>query len=75
MSHRADDNRPSSLSPESYAVFNAAGKSPLMGVDVATRTPCQPASSAEPALLGHRDRDPDTGDRRIIECDTLVLDR
>lgn len=59
-------------SPESYAVFNAAGKSPLMGVDVATRTRVS-RIIGKPALLAIEIENLDTGDRRIIECDTLVL--
>jgi len=59
-------------SPESYAVFNAAGKSPLMGVDVATRTRVS-RIIGKPALQAVEIENLDTGDRRIIECDTLVL--
>lgn len=58
-------------SPESYAVFNAAGKSPLIG-DVATRTRVS-RIIGKPALLAIEIENLDTGDRRIIECDTLVL--
>ena len=58
--------------PESYAVFNAAGKSPLTGVDVATRTRVS-RIIGKPALLAIEIENLDTGDRRIIECDTLVL--
>ena len=59
-------------SPESYAVFNAAGKSPLMGVDVATRTRVS-RIIGKPALQAVEIENLDTGDRRIVDCDTLVL--
>ena len=59
-------------SPESYGVFNIAGKSPLMGVDVATRTRVV-RIIGKPALTAVEIENIDTGARRIVECDTLVL--
>ena len=59
-------------SPESYGVFNIAGKSPLMGVDVATRTRVV-RIIGKPALTAVEVEHVDTGARRIVECDTLVL--
>jgi hypothetical protein len=59
-------------SPESYAVFNVAGKSPLMGVDVATRTRVS-RIIGKPALQAVEIENLETGDRRIVDCDTLVL--
>ena len=59
-------------SPESYALFNVAGKSPLMGVDVATRTRVA-RIIGKPALQAVEIENLDTGDRRIVDCDTLVL--
>src|SRR6478752_1548169 len=59
-------------SPESYGVFNIAGKSPLIGVDVATRTRVVRVIG-KPALTAVEIENIDTGARRIVECDTLVL--
>jgi thioredoxin reductase len=59
-------------SPESYGVFNVAGKSPLLGVEVATRTRLV-RIIGKPALRAVEIEDLDTGVRRIVECDTLVL--
>ena len=59
-------------SPESYAVFNIAGRSPILGVDVATRTRVT-RIIGKPALQAVEIENLDTGERRIIECDTLVL--
>ncbi len=59
-------------SPESYAVFNIAGKSPLLGVDIATRTRVA-RIIGKPALQAVEVEHLDTGERRIIDCDTLVL--
>ena len=59
-------------SPESYGVFNVAGKSPLLGVEVATRTRLV-RIIGKPALQAVEIENLDTGARRIVECDTLVL--
>ena len=59
-------------SPESYAVFNVAGRSPYLGVDVATRTRVA-RIIGKPALQAVELEHLDTGARRIVECDTLVL--
>lgn len=59
-------------SPESYAVFTAAGRTPLLGVDVATRTRIARiigGANLEAVEVEHLE----TGSRRIVECDTLVL--
>ncbi|MFC0449977.1 NAD(P)/FAD-dependent oxidoreductase [Rhodococcus jostii] len=59
-------------SPESYGVFNLAGKSPILGVDVATRTRVTNIIG-KPALRAVEIENIDTGERQIIDCDTLVL--
>jgi thioredoxin reductase len=59
-------------SPESYAVFNIAGKSPLLGVDVATRSRLV-RIIGKLALQAVEIENLDTGTRRIVECDTVVL--
>ena len=59
-------------SPESYAVFNIAGKSPLLGVDVATRSRLV-RIIGKPVLQAVEIENLDTGTRRIVECDTVVL--
>jgi thioredoxin reductase len=59
-------------SPESYGLFNIAGKSPLLGVRVATRTRLV-RIIGKPALQAVEIEDLDTGNRRIVECDTLIL--
>jgi hypothetical protein len=59
-------------SPESYGVFNIAGKSPLLGVDVATRTRLVRIIGM-PTLQAVEVENLDTGSRRIVECDTVVL--
>jgi thioredoxin reductase len=59
-------------SPESYGVFNIAGKSPLLGVDVATRSRLV-RIIGKPALQAIEIENLDTGTRRIVECDTVVL--
>jgi NADPH-dependent 2,4-dienoyl-CoA reductase/sulfur reductase-like enzyme len=58
-------------SPESYAAFNIAGRA-LFGVPVATRT-------RTTRVIGHgrvtgvEIEDTDSGDQRVIDCDTVVL--
>jgi thioredoxin reductase len=59
-------------SPESYGVFNIVGKSPLLGVNVATRTRLV-RIIGKPALQAVEIEDLDTRTRRIVECDTLIL--
>lgn len=59
-------------SPESYGVFNIAGKSPLLGVDVATRTRLVRIIGKR-ALRAVEIEDLDSGVRRIVDCDTVVL--
>ena len=59
-------------SPESYAVFNLAGKTPLLGVEVATRTRVT-RISGKPVVQAVEVEDLDTGKRRVIDCDTVVL--
>lgn len=59
-------------SPESYAVFNAAARTPFLSAQVATRTRVT-RIIGKPALTAVEVEDIDTGARRIVECDTLVL--
>lgn len=59
-------------SPESYALFNMAGRSPFLGVDVATRTRVV-RIIGKPTLQAVELEHLDTAERRIVECDTLVL--
>jgi thioredoxin reductase len=59
-------------SPESYGVFNIVGKSPLLGVRVATRTRLV-RIIGKPVLQAVEIEDLDTGSRRIVQCDTLIL--
>lgn len=59
-------------SPESYAVFNLAGRTPLLGVDIATRTRVTRVIG-KPVVHGVEIEQIDTGERRIIECDTVVF--
>jgi thioredoxin reductase len=59
-------------SPESYGVFNAVGRTPMLGVTVAARTRVT-------RILGKRGVEAveiehlDTRERRIVGCDTVVL--
>ena len=59
-------------SPESYAVFNVAGRCAYLGVAVATRTRVA-RIIGKPALQAVELEHLDTGARRIVECDTVVL--
>ncbi|MGV9797889.1 NAD(P)/FAD-dependent oxidoreductase [Mycobacterium sp. NPDC003449] len=59
-------------SPESYAMFNLAGRTPLLGVDVATRTRVT-RIIGKPALQGVEVEHLRTGQRRVIDCDTVVF--
>lgn len=59
-------------SPESYGVFNLAGRTPFLGVDVATRTRVARVIG-KPTLRAVELEHLDSGERRTVECDTLVL--
>jgi len=58
--------------PESYALFNLAGRTPLLGTHVATRSRLT-RIIGKPAVEAVEIEDLDTGVRRIVECDTVVL--
>lgn len=59
-------------SPESYGLFNLAGRTPLLGVQVATRTRLT-RIIGKPRVQAVEIENLDTGERRTIECDTVVL--
>jgi thioredoxin reductase len=59
-------------SPESYALFNLAGKTPLLGVEVATRTRLT-RIIGKPVVQAVEVEHLDTGQRRMIDCDTVVF--
>ncbi|WP_066902473.1 NAD(P)/FAD-dependent oxidoreductase [Mycolicibacterium houstonense] len=59
-------------SPESYAVFNIAGRSPLMGVEVATTTRVT-RIIGKGLVAGVEIENTRTGQRRIVACDTVVF--
>ncbi|MCV7066047.1 NAD(P)/FAD-dependent oxidoreductase [Mycolicibacterium farcinogenes] len=59
-------------SPESYAVFNIAGRSPLMGVEVATTTRVT-RIIGKGLVAGVEIENIRTGQRRIVACDTVVF--
>jgi len=59
-------------SPESYGLFNLAGRTPLLGVHVATRTKVV-RIIGKPAVTGVEIENLDTGARRVVDCDTVVL--
>lgn len=58
--------------PESYAAFNMAGRSPLLGLQVATRTRLARIIGT-PTVRAVEIEDLDTGARRIVDCDCVVL--
>lgn len=58
-------------SPESYGVFNLGGKA-MFGVPVATRTRLTQIIG-RPRVEAVEIENIDTGERRIVECDTVVL--
>jgi thioredoxin reductase len=58
--------------PESYAVFNLAGRTPLLGVDIATRTRIT-RIIGKPVVGGVEIENIDTGSLRVIDCDTVVF--
>lgn len=59
-------------SPESYGLFNAAGCTPLLGTNVATRTRLR-RIIGKPTVQAVEVEHLDTGQRRVINCDTVVL--
>ncbi|MUL65631.1 pyridine nucleotide-disulfide oxidoreductase [Mycobacterium sp. CBMA 234] len=59
-------------SPESYGVFNLAGRSPLMDAHVATRTRLV-RIIGKPQVEAVEIENLDTAERRIIDCDTVIL--
>ncbi|AKK27158.1 NAD(P)/FAD-dependent oxidoreductase [Mycobacterium sp. EPa45] len=59
-------------SPESYGLFNLAGRTPVLGLHVATRTRVV-RIVGKPAATGVEIENLDTGERRTVECDTVVL--
>ncbi|MGV0735599.1 NAD(P)/FAD-dependent oxidoreductase [Mycobacterium syngnathidarum] len=59
-------------SPESYAMFNLAGRSPLMGVEVATSTRLT-RIIGKGLVVGVEIENIRTGQRRIVSCDTVVF--
>jgi thioredoxin reductase len=59
-------------SPESYAVFNIAGRTPLMGVEVATTTRVT-RIIGKGVVVGVEIENTRTGQRRIVACDTVVF--
>lgn len=58
--------------PESYALFNLAGRTPLLGTRVATRTRLT-RIIGKPTVEAVEVEHLDTGVRRVIACDTVVL--
>lgn len=59
-------------SPESYAVFNLAGRTPLMNVEVATTTRVV-RIIGKGVVVGVEIENTSTGQRRIVACDTVVF--
>ncbi|WP_396933648.1 NAD(P)/FAD-dependent oxidoreductase [Mycolicibacterium sp.] len=59
-------------SPESYAMFNLAGRTPLLDVDIATTTRVT-RIIGKPVLQGVEIENTRTGQRRVIDCDTVVF--
>lgn len=59
-------------SPESYAVFNIAGRTPLMGLDIATTTRVT-RIIGKGVVVGVEVENTRTGQRRIVACDTVVF--
>jgi thioredoxin reductase len=58
-------------SPESYGVFNIAGKA-VFGVPIATRTRIT-RIVGRPSIQAVEVEDLDSGDRRLIDCDTVIF--
>ncbi|MFN6547117.1 NAD(P)/FAD-dependent oxidoreductase [Mycolicibacterium nivoides] len=59
-------------SPESYAMFNIAGRTPLMNVAVATTTRVT-RIIGKGVVVGVEVENTRTGQRRIVACDTVVF--
>ncbi|MDH6196313.1 thioredoxin reductase [Mycobacterium frederiksbergense] len=59
-------------SPESYAVFNIAGRTPLLGVEVATNTRVTRVIG-KGVVQGVEIEDIRNGQRRVVDCDTVVF--
>ncbi|MCV7177982.1 NAD(P)/FAD-dependent oxidoreductase [Mycolicibacterium sphagni] len=59
-------------SPESYGLFNLAGKTPLMDVTIARRTRVT-RIIGKPVVSGVEIENLDTGGRRVVPCDTVVF--
>jgi thioredoxin reductase len=59
-------------SPESYGVFNLAGRTPVLGLHIATRTRVVRISGT-PTVTGVEVENLDTGERHTVDCDTVVL--
>lgn len=59
-------------SPESYAMFNLAGRTPLMNVEVATTTRVT-RIIGKGVVVGVEVQNTRTGQRRIVPCDTVVF--
>lgn len=59
-------------SPESYAVFNLAARTPVLATEVATRTRVT-RIVGKPVVQAVEVEDLDTGARRLIDCDTVVF--
>ncbi|BBY60861.1 NAD(P)/FAD-dependent oxidoreductase [Mycolicibacterium sarraceniae] len=59
-------------SPESYGLFNLAGKTPLMDVTIARRTRVT-RIIGQPVVSGVEIQNLDTGERRVVPCDTVVF--
>ena len=59
-------------SPESYAVFNIAGRTPFMGVKVATTTRVTRIIGKR-VVVGVEVENTRTAQRRIVACDTVVF--
>lgn len=59
-------------SPESYGVFNIAGRTPILGTTVATRTRLV-RIIGRGTVTAVEIEDLDTGARRTVDCDTVVL--
>lgn len=53
-------------------MFNLAGRSPLLGLQIATRTRVV-RIIGKPTVTGVEVENLDTGHRRIVDCDTVVL--
>ncbi len=58
--------------PESYRVFGLAGRTPLLGVPVATRTRLARIIGT-PTVRAVEIENLETGVREMVECDTVVL--